>query len=100
MQERRRTKRISVYLEIKTNNHEAKGSTYLLEISETGAKIDTPINYDPGDPVEFSFVLPDMALEIHRRGQAVWVLPHPAKPGRSLVGLDFSAPWELGRPEM
>jgi hypothetical protein len=38
-----------------------------------------------------------MAKEIHRSGQVVWVLPHPSKPGRSLVGLDFSTPWEIGR---
>jgi hypothetical protein len=38
-----------------------------------------------------------MAKEIHRSGQVVWVLPQPAKPGRFLVGLDFSTPWEIGR---
>jgi Tfp pilus assembly protein PilZ len=97
MDERRRAKRISVYLEIKEINHKPLGDTYLLNISETGAKIDTPIKYAAGDPVEFSFILPDMAKEIHRSGQVVWVLPHPSKPGRSLVGLDFSTPWEIGR---
>jgi Tfp pilus assembly protein PilZ len=98
MQERRRAKRISVYLEIKTAKVEPDGHTYLVDISETGAKIDTEITYAIGDPVEFSFVLPDLALEIHRRGQAVWISPHPTKPGRSLVGLDFVEPWELDRP--
>ena len=98
MEERRRAKRISVHLEIKTNNPGSDDSTYLLDISETGAKIDTPNTYGAGDPVEFSFVLPDVSLEIHRRSRAVWVLPHPTRPGRSLVGLDFSTPWELVRP--
>jgi Tfp pilus assembly protein PilZ len=92
MSERRRAKRISVYLEIQEINHESRDSTFLLNISETGARIDTPINYATGDPVEFSFVLPDMANEIHRKGLVVWTLPHPAKPGRFLVGLDFPPP--------
>jgi Tfp pilus assembly protein PilZ len=97
MEERRRAKRISVYLEIKDINHEPISDIYLLNISENGAKIDTPVRYAVADLVEFSFVLPDMAKEIHRSGQVVWILPHPSKPGRSLVGLDFSTPWEIGK---
>ena len=69
MEERRGAKRISVYLEIKEINHKPLGDTYLLDISETGAKIDTPVHYAISDPVEFSFVLPDMAKEIHRAGR-------------------------------
>ncbi|MGA9755391.1 MAG: PilZ domain-containing protein [Desulfobaccales bacterium] len=97
MEERRRDKRISVFLEIKEINNQPMGGTYLLNVSETGAKIETPIRYNSGDPVEFSFILPDMAKEIHRRGHVVWVLPHPSKPEHFLVGLDFSTPWEIGR---
>jgi len=97
MEERRRAKRISVYLEIKENNQDSPGNTYLLDISETGAKIETATRYTDGDPVEFSFVLPDMDKEIYRKGSVIWVLPHPAKPGRSLVGLDFTTNWEIGR---
>jgi Tfp pilus assembly protein PilZ len=97
MEERRRAKRISVYLEIKENNNESQSSTYLLDISETGAKIDTATRYNDGDPVEFSFVLPDMDKEIYRKGSVIWILPHPTKPGRSLVGLDFTTNWEIGR---
>ena len=97
MEERRRARRISVYLEIKAHNNESPGNTYLLDISETGAKIDTATRYTDGDLVEFSFVLPDMAKEIYRRGQVVWALPHPSKPGHDLVGLTFSTPWEIGR---
>jgi Tfp pilus assembly protein PilZ len=97
MEERRRVKRISVYLEIKENNNESQGSTYLLDISESGAKIDTATRYNDGDTVEFSFVLPDMDKEIYRKGSVIWVLPHPSKPGRSLVGLDFTSNWEIDR---
>jgi Tfp pilus assembly protein PilZ len=97
MEERRRAKRISVYLEIKENNQDASGNTYLLDISETGAKIETATPYTDGDPVEFSFVLPDMDKEIYRKGSVIWVLPHPTKVGRSLVGLDFITNWEIGR---
>ena len=98
MEERRQAKRISVYLQIKeiNINNDSQDSTFLLDISENGAKIDTPIRYAEGDPVEFSFVLPDMAKEIYRKGKVIWLLPHPSKPGRSLVGLDFSTPWEIG----
>jgi Tfp pilus assembly protein PilZ len=96
MQERRRVKRISVFMEIKEINNQPIGDTFLLNISESGAKIDTAAPYAVGDPIEFSFSLPDMAKEIHRDGRVVWVLPHPSKPKRSLVGLEFSTPWELG----
>jgi Tfp pilus assembly protein PilZ len=97
MDERRRAKRISVFLEIKEINHKPLGDTYLLNVSEIGAKIETPVRYNSGDPVEFSFILPDIAKEIHRSGNVVWVLPHPSKPEHFLIGLEFSTPWEIGR---
>ena len=97
MKERRRAKRISVFLEVKEINHKPMGDTNLLNISETGAKIETPTNYASGDLIEFSFILPDMAKEIHREGRVIWVLPDPAKPGLFLVGLEFSTAWELGK---
>jgi hypothetical protein len=40
----------------------------LLNLSGIGAKIDTPVKYGAGDPVEFSFILPDPAKEIYRSG--------------------------------
>lgn len=97
MDERRRAKRISVFLEVKEIDHKPIGNTYLLNISDSGAKIETPRKYASGDLVEFSFVLPDMKKEISRQGQVVWVLPHPDNPEASLVGLEFSTPWEVGR---
>jgi Tfp pilus assembly protein PilZ len=97
MDERRRAKRISVFMEIKEINNQPIGDTFLLNVSETGAKIDTSATYAVGDQIEFSFILPDMAKEIHRSGQIVWTLPHPSKPKRSLVGLEFSSGWELGK---
>jgi Tfp pilus assembly protein PilZ len=96
MDERRRSKRISVFLEIKEINHKPLGDTYLLNVSEHGARIDTPIRFNSGDQVDFSFILPDMAKEIHRCGKVVWVLPHPSKPKNFLIGLEFSTPWEIG----
>lgn len=97
MEERRRAKRISVFLEVKEIDHQPIGSTFLLNISDSGAKIQTPRKYASGDLVEFSFVLPEMKKEITRQGHVVWVLPHPDKPQTSLVGLEFSTPWEVGR---
>ncbi len=97
MEERRKAKRISVFLEIKEINHKPSGSTFLLNISDSGAKIQTHRKYAAGDPVDFSFVLPEMKKEISRQGHVVWVLPHPEKPEASLVGLGFSTPREVGR---
>jgi Tfp pilus assembly protein PilZ len=97
MDERRRAKRISVFLEVKEIDHKPIGNTFLLNLSDSGAKIETPRKYASGDLVEFSFVLPDMKKEIARQGHVVWVLPHPDKPEASLVGLEFSTPWEVGR---
>ncbi len=51
----------------------------------------------PASSWRFSFVLTDMKKEISRQGHVVWVLPHPDKPETSLVGLEFSTPWEVGR---
>ncbi len=97
MEERRKAKRISVFLEVKEIDHKPVGSNYLLNLSDSGAKIETPRDYATGDAVEFSFVLPDMKKEITRKGHVVWVLPNPEKSGSSLVGLEFSTPWEVGR---
>ena len=84
MEDRRRAKRISVFLEVKEINHKPLGDACLLNISETGAKMEISGQYSTGDLVEFSFVLPDMRKEIHRSGRVVWVLPHPDKVGFSL----------------
>jgi Tfp pilus assembly protein PilZ len=97
MEERRKAKRISVFLEIKEIDHQPIDGTFLLNISDSGAKIQTPRKYASDDPVEFSFVLSEMKKEITRQGHVVWVLPHPDKPEASLVGLEFSTPWEVGR---
>ncbi len=97
MEERRKAKRISVFLEVKEIDHQPIGNTFLLNISDYGAKIETPRKYNSGDLVEFSFVLPDMKKEIARQGHVVWVLPHPEKSDCSFVGLEFSTPWQVGR---
>jgi Tfp pilus assembly protein PilZ len=96
MEKRRRAKRVSIFLAIKEVNQKPVSDCHLLDISETGAKIDTSLNFASGDLVEFSFVLPDIAKEIRRTGQVIWVIPNPAKPGNSLVGLEYTAAWELG----
>ena len=97
MPERRSSKRISVFLEIKEIDRQPLEDTYLLNFSETGAKIETPFKYAAGDRLEFSFILPDKITEVSRRGLVVWVSPHDTKPGHYLVGLTFSDAWELGK---
>jgi hypothetical protein len=95
--EKRRTKRVSIFLAISELNHQPVRDCHLLDISEDGAKIDTPANYASGDLVEFSFVIPDIAQEVSRTGKVIWVLPNPSKPGHSLVGLEYTTAWELGK---
>lgn len=96
MKDLRRNKRISVFLAVKVVDQKPLGDTYLLDISESGARIETLTRYASGDAIEFSFVLPDLRREISRKGQVIWVEPHPDKLQRSLVGLEFSAHWEIG----
>ncbi len=55
MEERRKAKRISVFLEIKEIDHKPIGSTFLLNISDSGAKIQTPRKYASGELVEVQF---------------------------------------------
>jgi Tfp pilus assembly protein PilZ len=97
MEERRRSQRISVYLEVKVIDGQPLDDTYVLNFSETGAKIETPIEYALGDQIEFIFYLPDKVTAISRQGQVVWVTPHDTKPGNFLVGLSLADEWELGR---
>jgi Tfp pilus assembly protein PilZ len=97
MEDKRGAQRISVFLEIKEIDHKPQDDTFLLNFSETGAKIETLIQYTPGDHLEFIFYLPDKVTAIHRKGDVVWVTPHETKPGRFVVGLELADEWELGR---
>ncbi len=97
MEDRRSSHRISLFLEITEIDRQPRDDTFLLDLSETGAKIETPIQYSPGDQIEFIFYLPDKVTAICRKGQVAWVTPHDAKPGSFLVGLDLADEWELGR---
>ncbi len=95
MEERRRSQRISVFLEIKEIDRQPLNDTYLLNFSETGAKIETPTEYVSGDSIEFSFVLPDKVTEVSRQARVVWIRPHGNKPGSYLAGVTFTDDWEL-----
>lgn len=97
MDEKRRSQRISVFLEIKEIDRQPLSDTYLLNFSESGAKIETPNQYVPGDLITFNFVLPDKITEVSRQGQVVWIRPHDTKPGNYLAGLRFVGNWELGK---
>jgi len=97
MDERRKAQRISVYLELKEIDGKSLSDTYVLNFSETGAKIETPNKYNMGDQIEFIFSLPDKTTAISRKGKVAWVSPHESKPGYFLVGVELADEWELGR---
>ncbi len=97
MDARRTSQRISVFLEVKEIDRQPLDDTYVLNFSETGAKVETPIEYAPGEEIELIFYLPDKVTAISRKGQVVWITPHDTKPGNFLVGLAFADEWELGR---
>jgi hypothetical protein len=97
MGEKRSSQRISIFLEINEIDHKPQGDMYLLNLSETGAKIETPFQYNLEDLIEFIFFLPDKITAICRKGQVVWVSHHDFKPGCFLVGLEFIDEWESGR---
>jgi Tfp pilus assembly protein PilZ len=97
MEDRRRDQRISVFLEVKEIDRQPLDDTHVLNFSETGAKIETPNEYTPGEQLEFIFYLPDKVTVVSRKGQVVWVCPHDTKTGYFLVGLALVNEWELGR---
>lgn len=97
MGENRSSQRISIFLEIKEIDRKPQDDIYLLNFSDTGAKIETPFEYTPGDKIEFIFALPDKITAICRKGQVIWIAPHDPKPGSFLVGLELAAEWELER---
>lgn len=97
MMERRRSQRISVFLEVKEIDRQPLDDSYVLNFSETGAKIESPNKYSPGEQIELIFYLPDKVTVVSRKGQVVWVTPHDTKPGNFLVGLELSDEWEMGR---
>jgi Tfp pilus assembly protein PilZ len=97
MDERRRSQRISVFLEVKEIDGQPLDDAYVLNFSETGVKIETPRQYAPGKQLQVIFYLPDKVTAISRKGQVVWVSPDNNKPGNFLVGLELADEWELGR---
>jgi hypothetical protein len=88
MQERRQHPRQPVFLEVKQiNGHPGKG-TFMSNLSEAGAKLETSLTLSAGAPVRLSFVLPGETRETHRIGRVIWVMPAPVN-GRFHMGLEF-----------
>ncbi len=111
MAERRRFKRIPVYLRIKEIDQNPKSDGTLVNISALGAQIETTTKYRCGNLIKFSYIPSGPSLndlEIQERGGAiwnipadmfreellsgkvVWVAPHPDKPNHFLMGIKFS----------
>ena len=110
MVEKRRFKRIPVYIRITEIDRDPKGESNLLDISAFGAKIETPTKYRAGQSIKFSYIPPGPSygdLEIDSKatgilnnptglvkkilikGRVVWVSPHPNKADYFLVGLKY-----------
>ena len=92
MEERRREQRKVEFLEIKEINSQPGDGTYLLDHSQSGAKLETPLTFSVGDAVELVYLRPGETRETRRWGQTIWVLPSPTKPGRYLLGVEFLLP--------
>lgn len=90
-EERRRAPRHPVYLEVRELDGQPGTDSYLLDLSEWGAKLEAPIAFTRGAVVELSFVLPGERGATRRRGRVVWVLPLSSQ-GRCRLGLEFSEP--------
>jgi hypothetical protein len=111
MAEKRRSKRIPVYLRTKEVNQSPTDASNLLDICASGAKIETTTLYRPGDSIKFSCLASGTSLrdlgvprredtiwqvptsllkEEPVRGRVIWVLPHPDRANYFLVGLKFS----------
>ncbi len=118
MAERRRFKRIPVYLRIKEIDQNPKSDGTLVNISALGAQIETTTKYRCGNLIKFSYIPSGPSLndlEIQERGGAiwnipadmfreellsgkvVWVAPHPDKPNHFLMGIKFSPKKRNGR---
>ncbi len=90
--ERRRAPRLGVHLPVAAINGEPQAESYVLNISEFGAKIRTSVPFGQGEAVDVCFSLPGEGLEISCRGEIVWVLPAPLNRGHFFLGLRFFSP--------
>lgn len=88
--ERRRGERIPLFLPLtEINGQRAAAGNYLVNLSEFGAKLETPLAFAPGEQVEFSFTPPGEAKETRCKGKIVWVLPSPLTQGHHYLGLEL-----------
>ncbi|OGP71979.1 MAG: hypothetical protein A2Z73_04445 [Deltaproteobacteria bacterium RBG_13_60_28] len=92
MEERRREKRAGEFQEIKEINRQPGDGSHILDLSPSGAKLETTLTFSLGEAVEFAYLKPGEAQETRHWGQVVWVLPSPTKPGRYLLGVEFLLP--------
>ncbi|MDD3580525.1 MAG: PilZ domain-containing protein [Desulfobacca sp.] len=95
-QQSRKSRRYAIRLELKEINGKPGAGTYLLDLSATGAKLDSPTAFALNNPVKITFIFPGENKEICLGGRVVWVLPLMGKASRYLIGLQlFQSFWEL-----
>jgi hypothetical protein len=89
--DRRKDTRQGCCVPLKEINGRPGQEILLVDLSEHGARLDTALNFFPGELVNFSFVDPETQAESHHTGVVVWRLNPPAAPQRHLIGLEFLA---------
>lgn len=92
MGERRRHPRTVELLEIKELNRQPGDGSFILDHSPFGAKLESPLAFEAGDVVGFSYQRPGEEQATRCYGRVVWVLPVPFKPGRFFVGVEYFRP--------
>ena len=95
-QQSRKSRRFAIRLEHKEINGKPGTGTYLLDLSATGAKLESPTAFALNNPVNFTFIFPAENKEFRLGGRVVWVRPLMGQPARYLIGLQlFQSLWEL-----
>ncbi len=115
MREDRQYTRISNYIRIKEIDQNPAVDSILLNISASGAQIETTTRYRSGDLIRFSYippgppvcdsevklkgaavwnVAPGNGAEQLASGKVVWVNPHPDKANYFRVGVKFPREWK------
>lgn len=89
MIERRRAPRHPVHLGVRELDGQPGAGSYLHNLTELDAALETPVALAPGDAVETSFIFPGEKQATSRKGRVVWGQRFPYEKCW-LFGLEFS----------
>jgi hypothetical protein len=85
----RQTPRYLTKLAVTNINGLPVTDSFLLDVSATGAKLESPTPLAPRFPIEVVVLLPGDQTETNLAGMVIWTRPSMASPGRHLMGLEF-----------